>query len=76
MKYKLKQEQEFPALSKSKRNVEDDGFGHMVEDEIIDAEDAELDKAEVSSAKENSPETPVLKVDPAEFEYDQNSDTV
>ena len=48
----------------------------MVEEDINDAEDAELDKADNPAAKENSPDTPVLKINPSEFEYDQNSDTV
>ena len=37
MKYKQKLEQDFPALGQ--RKVEDDGFGHMIEDEPEDLDD-------------------------------------
>ena len=66
MKYKMKQEQEFPALSR--RNVEDDGFGHMVEEEIEECEDP----TEEQSKKEEN----ILKVDPTDSDYDETTNTV
>ena len=65
MRYKLKQEQEFPALSK--RKVEDDGFGHMVEEDT----DVFEDKPVLEEIEE-----PVLQVDPADFDYDETTKTI
>ena len=76
MKFKLKKEQEFPALSR--RNVEDDGFGHMVEEEADNLEDDDSIKTDDLEVKRDSLPLPgnILKVDPGDFEYDLKSDTV
>ena len=80
MKYKLKQEQEFPALSK--KNVEDDGFGHMVEEDTDDLEEStgeQLKKEnEDASSKVDTQETaePALKIDPTDFDYDETNNTI
>ena len=70
MKYKIKQEQEFPALSRQGRKVEDDGFGHMVEEE---AETEEVEPSKNVSpclTPESEVSGNVLKVDPKDFDYD------
>ena len=67
MKFKQKHEQEFPACG-SRRKVEDDGFGHMVEEELEEV-DEEIEPLTTSS--EN-----ILKVDPSDFVYDEVTDTI
>ena len=74
MRFKLKQEQEFPALSK--RNVVDDGFGHMVEEDVDEVEEFTEDQATKCDVDSEEIEEPVLKVNPADFDYDETSDTV
>ena len=66
MKHKFKQEQEFPALGR--RKVEDDGFGHMVE-EYLDEDDEDFESVEQLTDN-------ILKVDPSDFVYDENTDTI
>ena len=70
MKYMQKLEQDFPALGQ--RRVEDDGFGHMIEDEPEDLDD-DGEALEVDSGE---PTDNTLKVDPTDFVYDENSDTI
>ena len=70
MKFKQKQEQEFPVLTKKK--VEDDGFGHMVEEETETEElEATKDLNQTGGGAGN-----VLKINPIDFDYDQSTDTV
>ena len=71
MKYKNKLEQEFPALTK--KAVEDDGFGHMVEEENNEQEENVTIPEENG---ENSSLENILKVDPEEFDYDSKLDTI
>ena len=73
MKHKMKQEQEFPALGR--RNVEDDGFGHMVEKETEVSDDHLEGILEITTNNENPTEN-VLKVDPADYIYDEENDAV
>ena len=65
MKHKEKLEQDFPALGQ--RKVEDNGFGHMVEEEEDNLED---------EASEVSTDEDILKVDPSDFVYDESTDTI
>ena len=69
MKYKQKQEMEFPTLSK-KKPVED-SFGHMVEEE--DSLDDGLDPIVPENKND---EATFLKVDPDDFVYDAKNDTI
>ena len=70
MKYKQKKDQDVPALGQ--RKIEDDGFGHMVAEDIEDPDGENKNK---DGTKEDLPED-VLNVDPANFTYDENTDTV
>ena len=72
MEYKIKLEKEYPALTR--RAVEDDGFGHMVEEETNEAEDINTDPL-VNEPQENAPPENLL-VNPEEFDYDPISDTI
>ena len=67
MKYKQKQELEFPALGK--KPAEDDGFGHMVEEE-----DHEVDAESVQPGHGPPPVVNTLEVNPEDFEYDADHD--
>ena len=69
MKYKQKQEMEFPTLSKKKTVV--DSFGHMVEEE--DSLDDGLDPIVPENKND---EATFLKVDPDDFVYDAKNDTI
>ena len=78
MKYKLRLEQDFPALGRKK--CEDDGFGHMIEEvesEIdskdVDREEAKKDTVDLADKKE---EDNILKVNPEDFDYDEVNDIV
>ena len=76
MRFKLKQEQDFPALSRKERKVEDDGFGHMVEEDA-EIEETEIPKEDLTVSDQNSEASGiVLKVNPTDFDYDQSTDTV
>ena len=72
MKYKMKLEQEFPALTK--KAVEDDGFGHMVEEETNDQ--VEATAVRVKENEESPGPGDILEINPEEFEYDLKSDTI
>ena len=72
MKYKQKLEQEFPALGP--RKVEDDGFGHMIEEEVEEFGDDQDPNAEEQTPDDSTDNT--LKIDPNDFVYDETTDTV
>ena len=69
MKYKIKVEQEFPALGRKK--VDEDGFEHMVETVENDAVHETVNQEQKAEAKDN-----ILKVNPGDFEYDEVNDTI
>ena len=73
MKYKQKKDQDFPALGQ--RKVEDDGFGHMIEEDV---EDPDQDKVNGNSKGETAKDLQedILKIDPSDLIYDENTDTV
>ena len=65
MKSKLKKEEDFPALGPNK--IAADGFEHMVE--VVESEP---NTAEEKMIKKDI----ILKVDPNDFEYNAENDTV
>ena len=72
MKYKTKLEQEFPALGK--KQVEEDGFGHMVEDELeVDDKVPESEEKNIDPTTQTDQDN-ILKVNPEDFDYDETND--
>ena len=67
MKYKQKQEKEFPTLGKKKTEI--DGFVHMVEEE-------EPFDDESTNSDDKQEELNILKVNPDDFIYDDKNDTI
>ena len=63
----MKQELDFPALGK--KLTEDDGFGHMVEEECLELDEvaAPLDQGDLLKGN-------ILEVNPEDFEYDAEQD--
>ena len=67
MQFKQKQELDFPALGK--KITEDDGFGHMVEEECLELDEvaAPIDQGDLLKGN-------ILEVNPEDFEYDDVQD--
>jgi hypothetical protein len=60
----------------TKKKVEDDGFGHMVEEDIEDKE-AEVQIEEIpSKLDQQESKEPVLQVNPADFDYDETCNII